>query len=143
MKRLLIACFSIFTMIGCKNYDVDSDLTAQYVGVWETPSPINDTEQTWTIEKTGKNQLKISILEHTEFNFEPYVSETNKTYLIEDVKVSNDSNPSFHFEKKIDDKNYEIGVSLSVDKNKLNAELSSTQKESGTTLGGNLDFVKK
>ena len=143
MKRLLIACFSIVTMISCKNDDVDSDLTAKYVGVWETPSPINDTEHTWTIEKTGKNQLKISILEHTEFNFEPHVSQTNKTFLIENVEVSNNNNPSFHFEKEIDDKNYEIGVSLSVNDNKLSAELSSTQKESGTTLGGNLDFVKK
>ncbi|WP_026629608.1 hypothetical protein [Dyadobacter alkalitolerans] len=144
MKRLLIFCLSIFAIISCKNDDVDSDLTAKYVGIWEAPLATANTDHIWTIEKTGNNQIKISILEHTEFNVEGYESETNKTYTVDKVGISNDKDPTFHFDKAIDDLAYGIDVSLSISQGKLFANCKTTQKGTGQTHGSpNLEFTKK
>jgi hypothetical protein len=144
MKHILISCLTVLCLSGFKGSYVPADLTTSYLGIWEASLPTANTKHIWTIEKTGKNQIKILIRERTRSDSEGYRPEKDNDYTIENVKISGDRDPTFHFEKTVNNKHYGIDVSLSVKKGKLVAACKTIHKNTGELYGGpNLEFFKQ
>ncbi|MCF2491176.1 hypothetical protein [Dyadobacter sp. CY347] len=90
MKALLFVLLLSFVLLGCKEDDVDPDLTKEFVGTWSGVVVVEngyETKTDWVIVRTSDNSVKIT----STYNFiakDPKYTSRSTVTNIENVTLS-------------------------------------------------------